>query len=117
MILHWLTTAWRSLIANPLFSLITIASLSIGCAGALLAGSLIRQHLTFDNWIPHAQSIGLVRYHWSNRYSAEGKLRSPRIEPAEDFYYIETIDATQGKLQGVIAQTGVVQQTLYNDDA
>jgi hypothetical protein len=48
MIGHWLSTAWRQLIASPLFSLITIASLSIGCCGALLAGAVIKQHLSFD---------------------------------------------------------------------
>jgi putative ABC transport system permease protein len=61
MIGHWLTTGWRSLIANPLFSLITIASLSIGCCGALLAGANIKQHLSYEkNW-PHADRIVLTR--------------------------------------------------------
>ncbi|HEV7690468.1 MAG TPA: FtsX-like permease family protein [Hyphomonadaceae bacterium] len=60
MILHWLSTAWRSLIANPLFSLITIASLSIGCCGAVLAGSNIVQHLSFERWVPDAQNIAKV---------------------------------------------------------
>src|SRR5262245_10979729 len=54
MILHWFTTGWRSLISNPLFSLITIISLSIGCAGALLVGANIKQHLSFDRWMPGA---------------------------------------------------------------
>jgi putative ABC transport system permease protein len=54
MILHWLTTGWRSLVSNPLFSLITIISLSIGCCGALLVGANIKQHLSFDRWVPAA---------------------------------------------------------------
>jgi putative ABC transport system permease protein len=60
MIAHWFTTAWRSLIANPLFSLITIASFSIGCCGAVLAGSNIVQHLSFERWAPDAQNIAKV---------------------------------------------------------
>src|SRR5262245_1699112 len=62
MFAHWLVTAWRSLISSPLFSLITIASLSIGCCGALLAGSVINQHLSFDRWTPHADRIAVIRY-------------------------------------------------------
>jgi putative ABC transport system permease protein len=61
MILHWLSTAWRSLIANPLFSLITIISLSIGCCGALLAGANIKQHLSFETGFADAEDILLIR--------------------------------------------------------
>jgi putative ABC transport system permease protein len=57
MILHWLTAGWRSLIANPLFSLITVVSLAIGCCGALLAGSNIRQHLSFEQWVPDGDRV------------------------------------------------------------
>ena len=60
MILHWLTTGWRSLVSNPLFSLITIISLSIGCCGALLVGANIKQHLSFDRWTPHADRIAVM---------------------------------------------------------
>jgi putative ABC transport system permease protein len=60
MLLHWLTTGWRSLISNPLFSLITIISLSIGAAGALLVGANIRQHLSFDRWVPDSEHVFLV---------------------------------------------------------
>jgi hypothetical protein len=57
MILHWLSTAWRSLLANPLFSLITIASLSVGCCGALLAGANIKQHMSFEQGYVDADRI------------------------------------------------------------
>lgn len=60
MLAHWLATAWRSLVANPLFSLITIASLSIGCCGALLVGANIKQHLSFDRWVPAADRIFIL---------------------------------------------------------
>src|SRR5689334_5818776 len=63
MILHWFTTGWRSLIANPLFSLITIISLSIGCCGALLVGANIKQHLSFDRWIPEADRTWILSRH------------------------------------------------------
>jgi putative ABC transport system permease protein len=60
MILHWFTTAWRSLIRNPLFSAITIISLSIGCCGALLAGSNIMQHASFERFHKDADRILIV---------------------------------------------------------
>ena len=60
MFAHWLATAWRSLVANPLFSIITIISLSIGCCGALLVGANIRQHLSFERWIPAADHIFIL---------------------------------------------------------
>jgi putative ABC transport system permease protein len=60
MLLHWLTAGWRSLVANPLFSLITVASLAIGCCGALLAGSNIKQHLSFEKWVPDGERIFVI---------------------------------------------------------
>src|SRR5690242_18382801 len=94
MILHWFTTAWRSLVSNPLFSAITIASLSIGCCGALLAGSVIKQHLSFDRWTPNADRIAVIRYSNNGR------------EP-EDSLIMGLRPAIEGRISGVRAMTRV----------
>jgi putative ABC transport system permease protein len=94
MLLHWFRTAWRSLISNPLFSAITIASLSIGCCGALLAGSVIKQHLSFDRWTPHADRIAVIRYSNNGR------------EP-EDALILGLRPAIEGRITGVRAITRV----------
>src|SRR5262245_5334822 len=86
MIQHWFTTGWRSLVANPLFSLITIISLSIGCCGALLVGANIKQHLAFDRWIPGAERTFLItRDLDENSLNGSGGATRvtgiPRLEP------------------------------------
>jgi putative ABC transport system permease protein len=53
--------SWRSLAASPLFSLIAIASLAIGCCSALLVGANIKQHFSFERWIPEARNIAIMR--------------------------------------------------------
>src|SRR5262245_21289339 len=60
MILHWFTTAWRSLLRNPLFSAIIIVSLSIGCCGAQLAASNILQHASFERFHKDANRVLIV---------------------------------------------------------
>lgn len=80
MLAHGLTIAWRSLIANPLFSLITIVSLSIGCCGALLAGANIKQHLSFERWIPDVERIVLITQRQPDSPQASGPLSSFRLE-------------------------------------
>src|SRR5690349_5101397 len=112
MIFHWLRTGWRSLIANPLFSLITIASLSIGCCGALLAGANIKQHLTFEkNW-PHSDRIVLTRMRdlpspASKHPMAQGQTPTPQGV----FQYSFRVAITrflEGRLQNVEAMTRVL---------
>lgn len=57
MIRHWLTLAWRTLRSDPAFAAISILSLAIGCAGALLVGGYLREELTFDHWVPASDRI------------------------------------------------------------
>jgi putative ABC transport system permease protein len=57
MIRHWLTIAWRTVRGDPAFAAISILSLAIGCAGALLVGAYLREELTFDHWIPGSERI------------------------------------------------------------
>jgi putative ABC transport system permease protein len=81
MIGHWFTTAWRSLIGNPLFSAIAIISLSIGCCGALLAGANIKEHLLFERHIEDADRIFIVTRQQDQPFSGAPEFaRAQRIE-------------------------------------
>ena len=57
MIRHWLILAWRTLKSDPVFGFISILSLSVGCAGALLVGAYVHEELTFDHWAPAGERI------------------------------------------------------------
>ena len=100
MVGHWLTTAWRSLVANPLFSLITLASLSVGCCGALLTGANIKQHLSFDRWIPNNESIALMFSSFES-LGIEGLSKQPSAVPGIG-------DLAKGKIPDLIAATSVL---------
>jgi putative ABC transport system permease protein len=105
MVWHWLATGWRSLIANPLFAFITIASLSIGCCGALLAGANINQHLSFERWVPDADRILLIRPHFrAGPAAAPGGARQ-LLGKAEDVFLIPMMSALEGKIPGIEAQS------------
>jgi putative ABC transport system permease protein len=110
MILHWLRTGWRSLIANPLFSLITITSLSIGCAGALLAGANIKQHLSFESGFADADRIMLLRM---REIDGPGAAEARGTNPPPENEYPYSIrpalkPSMEGQIKGVIAQTRVM---------
>jgi putative ABC transport system permease protein len=106
MLWHWLTTGWRQLLANPLFTVITIASLSIGCCGALLAGANIRQHLSFEQWIPDAQNIVLERE--TMDAMGEGLGEEARLFRLPlDMMHPGLLPAIEGKITGMKAQTRV----------
>ncbi|HEV7690466.1 MAG TPA: FtsX-like permease family protein [Hyphomonadaceae bacterium] len=107
MILHWLVTALRSLIANPLFSAITIASLSVGCAGALLAGANIKQHLSFERHLPHADHIFLARMRDD---PAQGTMFASGRPPVRDNEFPYELSpavkpAIEGRVPGMAALT------------
>src|SRR5262245_35324306 len=109
MLLHWLTAGWRSLVASPLFSLIAIASLSVGCCGALLAGANIKQHLSFERGYPNADRILLVRV---REDVAAGTLFATSAPVREDAfsYNIKPAlkNAIEGRLPGMMAQARVI---------
>src|SRR5262245_19745708 len=108
MVWHWLLTSWRQLIASPLFAFITIASLSIGCCGVLLAGADIKQHLSFERWIPDAGRIALLRLDGQIEHQA-GK---PDIRHAPDDWAMPTMRPVFAKVPGVEAQTMVLHSGM-----
>jgi putative ABC transport system permease protein len=57
MIRHWLILAWRAVSGAPAFAAISITSLSVGCACALLIGAYVHQELTMDHWVPASERI------------------------------------------------------------
>lgn len=114
MLLHWLTAGWRSLVANPLFTIITVASLSIGCCGALLAAANIRHHLSFERWVPDAERIFLVRQHrpssgpGSMTPAAGEAARTGSYGPAEDLLVLAMRNGLETRLPGIESQVRVV---------
>jgi putative ABC transport system permease protein len=116
MILHWLTSGWRSLIANPLFSLITVISLAIGCCGALLAGSNIKQHLSFEQWVPDGEQIYVVTRRQKEQPQVFGNLPAPSMRqegPASrrpsTAMSMPMRAAIEGRIAGLDVQTRVVR--------
>lgn len=101
MIAHWMVTSWRALKASPVFTLITIASLSIGCCGALLAGASIQQHVAFERWNPMAERIVLLRY---------GGTPPGSAAPAAvgDYLFTTVKEAIAARVPDIEAQTIVV---------
>jgi putative ABC transport system permease protein len=109
---EWLSTGWRQLIANPLFSLITIISLSIGCCGALLAGANIKQHLSFESNFPAADRIMLLRAFNGPAPTTRHPLAAglPK-QPPNTFSYSARPAmkaALQGRVPGMAAITNVI---------
>jgi putative ABC transport system permease protein len=111
MILHWLTAGWRSLVANPLFSLITVASLAIGCCGALLAGSNIKQHLSFERWVPDAERIVVITQRQPDPFQNLGspgastfRMEGPGIRRPLRAVTAPMKDAIADKIPGLEAQ-------------
>jgi putative ABC transport system permease protein len=122
MILHWLTAGWRSLVANPLFSLITVASLAIGCCGALLAGSNIRQHLSFEQWAqPDAERIFLItrRMNEPEPGSPMSSFRQegPFARRPQTMIQMPMKDAIEGRIPDLEAQARMVRgRALLQED-
>jgi hypothetical protein len=117
MILHWLTTGWRSLIANPLFSLITVASLAIGCCGALLAGSNIKQHLSFEQWVPEGEQIYIITRQQREQMQVFGgpstmstsRLEGPGFRRPQTSVQLPMRAAIEDRIPGLAAQARMVR--------
>ena len=128
MILHWFTTAWRSLIRNPLFSAITIVSLSIGCCGALLAGSNILQHMSFERFHKDADRILIVTRTTEDqgpimvgpsgqRIQSTSRTEGPGGSRPQTTVAFPMKAAISGKVQGIEAQTRLLYSTaLFKSD-
>jgi ABC-type antimicrobial peptide transport system permease subunit len=61
MLKHYLKTAWRNLLRQPVNSLINVAGLSIGMAAAILIFLWVKNELTFDDYHSDGQQIFRVK--------------------------------------------------------
>lgn len=57
MLRHYLQVATHSLVRHRLYSFINIVGLSVGLTCVILATLFVRYELSYDNWIPGAQSL------------------------------------------------------------
>ena len=113
MMLHWLTAGWRSLVANPLFSLITVASLAIGCCGALLAGSNIRQHLSFEQWVPDGERVVYITRKQGEPPAgspmAGSRQEGPAFRRPQTMVQMPMKAAIEGRIPGLEAQARMLR--------
>ncbi|HEY7798586.1 MAG TPA: ABC transporter permease, partial [Hyphomonadaceae bacterium] len=124
MLLHWLTAGWRSLVANPLFSLITVASLAIGCCGALLAGSNIRQHLSFEQWVPDGERVFVITQRQPDPFQNLGsagastiRMEGPNFRRPRMTVTVPMKDAIENKIPGLETQGRMLRgPTLLQED-
>ncbi|ADB40570.1 ABC transporter permease [Spirosoma linguale] len=61
MFRNYLKIAFRSLMKNKLFSSINVLGLALGMACSLLIGLWVRDELSYDRFLPNAESIHYVR--------------------------------------------------------
>jgi len=61
MFCNYVVTALRNLARNKLYAAITVLSLAIGMAAALLTFVYVRDELTFDHFVPGYRSVFVVR--------------------------------------------------------
>ena len=61
MFKNYLTTAWRNIIKNGMFSAITIFGLAIGLMSCILILLFVREEVGYDTWVPDNDRI--VRMH------------------------------------------------------
>ncbi|MEO0812263.1 MAG: ABC transporter permease, partial [Myxococcota bacterium] len=60
MIGHILQSGWRLLKDDLFFSVITILSLAVGCAAAVLVGGYLREEFSFEEFIDRAEEVARV---------------------------------------------------------
>jgi putative ABC transport system permease protein len=63
MIKNFITTAWRNLKTNKVFSFINIFGLSVGLTCCMLIGAYLHQELTYDTYPAQAKQIYRVELH------------------------------------------------------
>ncbi len=61
MFKNYLTTAWRNIIKNGMFSAINIAGLAIGLMSCILIMLFVREEVGYDTWVPDHDRV--VRMH------------------------------------------------------
>jgi putative ABC transport system permease protein len=65
MLRNYFVTAVRNLIAQPLYSAINIGGLALGLAACLLILLFVRDELSYDEWLPHADRIAKLKITFS----------------------------------------------------
>jgi putative ABC transport system permease protein len=60
MLRHIFIAAWRNMAANKLISAIAIGGLSIGIAAAILMGLVVRNQMSFDQFLPDQERTYIV---------------------------------------------------------
>ncbi|HEX4273597.1 MAG TPA: FtsX-like permease family protein [Rhizomicrobium sp.] len=75
MLRHFLITTWRSLQANRLQSVIAIFGLSLGLAAAILAGLVIANQLSLDDFIPGHDNLYFAAI--KNPFGGHGGFTEP----------------------------------------
>jgi putative ABC transport system permease protein len=82
MLKTYLTTAWRSLSRNKVYSALNISGLAIGMAVALLIGLWVNDQYSYDRWLPGYRQAFQVRFN----YNDKGVIRTQKdvCRPLED---------------------------------
>lgn len=62
MFKNYITTAFRNLVRNKLYSFINIGGLAIGLATSMLIALFVSYELSYDEWLPGADQIYKVEY-------------------------------------------------------
>ncbi|MEE8295668.1 MAG: FtsX-like permease family protein [Sphingomonadales bacterium] len=62
MFKNYITTAFRNLLRNKLYSFTNIGGLAIGLATSMLIGLFVIYELSYDRWLPGADQIYKVEY-------------------------------------------------------
>jgi putative ABC transport system permease protein len=60
MLRNYLTVALRNLVSNKLHTVINIGGLAVGLAACLLILLFVRDELSYERWLPHADRIAAV---------------------------------------------------------
>src|SRR6202012_823649 len=61
MFAHWLLTFWRSVARHRLYAAINVLGLALGVAVFLVLMLVVRFQTSFEQWIPHADQIYVIR--------------------------------------------------------
>ncbi len=69
---HALVTFYRSMTRHRLYSALNVLGLAVGVAVFLVLWLDVRFETSFETWIPHAESIYVVRTVWQGPYASSG---------------------------------------------
>src|SRR5580658_4793701 len=69
---HYILTFYRAMTRHRLYAALNVLGLAVGIAVFLVLWLDVRFETSFEQWIPNARSIYVVRTVWSGQYSALG---------------------------------------------